>query len=84
MDAFLHDKVCPHIHLKFGGRVAVVLGKSLLWACKEPVMIPWVPACLPETASDASIERSDAARGGHQPHTEEAACCVQCRRSTKN
>ena len=45
-DAFLYDEVCPHIHVKFGGRVAVVLGKSLLWACKEPVMIPQVPACL--------------------------------------
>ena len=45
-DAFLSDEVCPHIHAKFGGRVAVVLGKSLLWACKEPVMIPQVPACL--------------------------------------
>ena len=46
MDAFLSDEVCPHICAKFGGRVAVVLGKSLLWACKEPVMIPQVPACL--------------------------------------
>ena len=45
-DAFLSDEVCPHIHVKFGGRVAVVLGKSLLWACKEPEMIPQVPACL--------------------------------------
>ena len=45
-DDFLSDEVCPHIHAKFGGRVAVVLGKSLLWACKEPVMIPQVPACL--------------------------------------
>ena len=45
-DAFLHDEVCPHIRVKFGGRVAVVLGKSLLWVCKEPVMIPQVPACL--------------------------------------
>ena len=43
---FLYDEVCPHIHAKFGGRVAVVLGKSLLWVCKEPVMIPQVPACL--------------------------------------
>ena len=45
-DAFLSDEVCPHIRVKFGGRVAVVLGKSLLWACKEPVMIPQVPSCL--------------------------------------
>ena len=45
-DAFVSDEVCPHIRAKFGGRVAVVLGKSLLWACKEPVMIPQVPACL--------------------------------------
>ena len=45
-DAFLSDEVCPHIHAKFGGRVAVVLGKSLLWVCKEPEMIPQVPACL--------------------------------------
>ena len=45
-DAFLSDKVCPHIRAKFGGRVAVVLGKSLLWVCKEPLMIPQVPACL--------------------------------------
>ena len=45
-DAFLSDEVCPYIRAKFGGRVAVVLGKSLLWACKEPVMIPQVPACL--------------------------------------
>ena len=46
MDAFLSDEVCSHIRAKFGGRVAVVLGKSLLRACKEPVMIPQVPACL--------------------------------------
>ena len=46
MDSFLYDEVCPHIHAKFGGRVAVVLGKSLLWVSKEPVMIPQVPACL--------------------------------------
>ena len=46
MDAFLSDEVCPHIRVKFLGRVAVVLGKSLLWACKEPVMIPQVPVCL--------------------------------------
>ena len=45
-DAFLSDEVCPHICAKFGGRVAVVLGKSFLWACKQPVMIPQVPACL--------------------------------------
>ena len=46
MDAFLSEEVCPHIRAKFGGRVAVVLGKSLLWACKEPEMISQVPACL--------------------------------------
>ena len=40
--------------------------------------------CLPETMSDGSIQRSDAARGGHQPHTEEADCCVQCWWSTMN
>ena len=45
-DAFLYDEVCPQLCVKFGGRVAVVLGKSLLWACIEPVMIPQVPACL--------------------------------------
>ena len=45
-DAFVSDEVCPHIRAKFGGRVAVVLGKSLLWACKEPEMIPQVPASL--------------------------------------
>ena len=45
-DAFLTDEVCPHIRAKFGSRVAVVLGKSLLWACKEPEMISQVPACL--------------------------------------
>ena len=53
MDAFLYDEVCPHIHAKFGGRVAVVLGKSLLWACKEPVMIPQVPACLRQQVMQA-------------------------------
>ena len=52
-DAFLYDEVCPHIHAMFGGRVAVVLGKSLLWACKEPVMIPQVPACLRQQAMQA-------------------------------
>ena len=45
-DAFVSDEVCPHICAKFGSRVAVVLGKSLLWVCKEPEMIPQVPACL--------------------------------------
>ena len=45
-DAFLSDEVCPHIRAKFGGRVAVVLDKSLLLACKEPELIPQVPACL--------------------------------------
>ena len=52
-DAFLYDEVCPHIHVKFGGRVTVVLGKSLLWACKEPVMIPQVPACLRQRVMQA-------------------------------
>ena len=52
-DAFLYDEVCPHICAKFGGRVAVVLGKSLLWACKEPVMIPQVPACLRQQVMQA-------------------------------
>ena len=52
-DAFLYDEVCPHIRAKFGGRVAVVLGKSLLWACKEPVMIPQVPACLRQQVMQA-------------------------------
>ena len=53
MDAFLSDEVCPHICAKFGGRVAVVLGKSLLWACKEPVMIPQVHACLRQRVMQA-------------------------------
>ena len=53
MDAFLYDEVCPHIRAKFGGRVAVVLGKSLLWVCKEPVMIPQVPACLRQQVMQA-------------------------------
>ena len=53
MDAFLYDEVCPHIRAKFGGRVAVVLGKSLLWVCKEPVMIPQVPACLRQRVMQA-------------------------------
>ena len=53
MDAFLYDEVCPHICAKIGGRVAVVLGKSLLWACKEPVMIPQVPACLRQRVMQA-------------------------------
>ena len=53
MDAFLYDEVCPHICAKFGGRVAVVLGKSLLWAFKEPVMIPQVPACLRQQVMQA-------------------------------
>ena len=53
MDSFLYDEVCPHICAKFGGRVAVVLGKSLLWACKEPVMIPQVPACLRQRVMQA-------------------------------
>ena len=52
-DAFLSDEVCPHICAKFGGRVAVVLGKSLLWACKEPEMIPQVPACLRQQVMQA-------------------------------
>ena len=52
-DAFLSEEVCPHICAKFGGRVAVVLGKSLLWACKEPVMIPQVPACLRQRVMQA-------------------------------
>ena len=52
-DAFLYDEVCPHIRAKFGGRVAVVLGKSLPWACKEPVMIPQVPACLRQRVMQA-------------------------------
>ena len=45
-DAFLSNEVFPHIRAKFGGSVAAVLGKSLLWGCKEPVIIPQVPACL--------------------------------------
>ena len=53
MDAFLSDEVCPHIHAKFGGRVAVVLSKSLLRACVEPVMIPQVPACLRQRVMQA-------------------------------
>ena len=52
-DAFLYDEVCPHIHVKFGGRVAVVLGKSLLCSCKEPMMIPQAPACLREWVMQA-------------------------------
>ena len=55
-EAFLSDEVCPHIHAKFGGRVAVVLGKSLLWTCKEPVMIPLVPACLRQRVMQAYEE----------------------------
>ena len=52
-DTFLYDEVCPHIHVKFGGRGAAVLGKSLLWACKEPVMTPQVPACLRQRVMQA-------------------------------
>ena len=52
-DVFVSDEVCPHIRAKFRSRVAVVLGKSLLWACKEPEMIPQVPACLRERVVQA-------------------------------
>ena len=53
MDAFLSDEVCSHIRAKFGGRVAVVLCKSLLWPCKKPVMIAQVPACLRQRVMQA-------------------------------
>ena len=82
-DAFLYDEVCPHIHAKFGGRVAVVLGKSLLWACKEPVMIPQVPACLRQQVMQA-YEGVMQLEEDINPIQKRQLVVVQCRRSTKN
>lgn len=45
-DHWLVSDFVPHIAAKLGNRVAILLGKALLWCLKEPLMMFSMPDCL--------------------------------------
>ena len=51
-DNWLVTDFVPHIAAKLGNRVAVVLGKALLWCLMEPLMVKAIPGFLKNRLMD--------------------------------